>query len=186
MPIEIIHTDIQGLVLIKPHFFVDERGYFIKDFERGIFKSHDLPTDFAEMNESCSRKGTLRGLHLQTVNSQGKLVRVICGSVYDVVVDLRKDSPTFGEWRGFYLDDQNHNLLYIPPNFAHGFLTLAENTIFSYKCTDSYNPNYETGINWDDKTLNIDWPLQKIDNLTISNKDLALPAYLKLKEEIGE
>lgn len=177
MAFKFIKTNIEGLILIEPHQFCDERGYFIKDFEKDIFEANGLPTKFYECNESKSKKGTLRGLHFQTRNSQGKLIRVIKGAVYDVAVDLRKDSPTFGKWQGFYLNEENRNMLYIPENFAHGFLSLEDDTIFSYKCTDKYNPEYDSGIKWDDKEINIEWPLDKVQDIIISEKDNVLQSF---------
>lgn len=141
MSITFNKTDIEGLTVIIPHIFEDERGYFIKDFEREAYAKHNLPTEFFEFNESKSRKGTIRGLHFQQKHSQGKLIRIIKGEVYDVAVDLRFGSPTFGQWRGFYLSEKNHHMLYIPKGFAHGFLALEDETIFSYKCTDVYAPS---------------------------------------------
>lgn len=177
MAFKFINTKIDGVILIEPHQFSDERGYFIKDFEKEIFERNGLPTRFHECNESKSKKGTLRGLHFQTKNPQGKLIRVIKGSVYDVVVDLRKDSPTYGEWDGFYLNEENRNMLYIPPGFAHGFLALEDDTIFSYKCTDKYNPEYDSGIIWDDKNIGIEWPLNEVNNVIISEKDKSLQTF---------
>ena len=130
MALSIERTPIEGLILIHPHVFEDERGYFIKDFERNFFSENGLPVDFLETNESKSKKGTIRGLHFQQRFSQGKLIRVIKGAVYDVAVDLRFGSSTFGKWMGFELSEYNHNVLYIPEGFAHGFLALEDDSIF--------------------------------------------------------
>lgn len=178
-------TSIEGLIRIDPHYFSDERGYFIKDFEKEIFSLNGLPTEFYEVNESKSKKGTLRGLHFQNNFSQGKLIRVIKGAVYDVAVDLRKDSKTFGKWEGFYLSEKDHNMLYIPKNFAHGFLTLEDDTIFSYKCTDKYSPVDDSGIIWNDEELAIKWPLELVsEKLIISEKDSNLQSFKEYKSMI--
>lgn len=177
MPYDFIETNISGLMLIIPHFFRDERGCFIKDFERQIFEENGLPACFYESNESKSRLGTLRGLHFQIKYPQGKLIRVVKGTIYDVAVDLRPDSPTFGKWQGFYLSEQEPQMLYIPENFAHGVLALEEDTIFTYKCTDRYCPEAEQGIRWDDADLAITWPLDRAGGkLILSEKDAKLPS----------
>lgn len=171
-------TSIDGLVVIEPHFYSDDRGYFIKDFEKVAFQKNNLPIDFFESNESQSKKGTIRGLHFQKKYPQGKLVRVIKGAVFDVAVDLRIGSKTFGKWEAVYLSSKNRKMLYIPENFAHGFLTLEDDTIFSYKCTNMYSPENESGILWNDKTLNIKWPIEQIlCELILTDKDSKLPLF---------
>ena len=171
-------TTIEGLITIEPHYFFDERGYFIKDFEKDIFASNGLPVEFYESNESKSKKGTLRGLHFQNNYSQGKLIRVIKGPVYDVAVDLRANSKTFGKWEAFYLSEYEQNMLYIPENFAHGFLTLENDTIFSYKCTNKYSPADDSGILWSDKDLAVSWPLELVNNeIIVSEKDKMLQSF---------
>lgn len=185
MSFSIEKSSIEGLVLIHPHIFEDVRGYFIKDFERDFFKSKGLPIAFSESNESKSKKGTIRGLHFQEKHSQGKLIRVIKGAVYDVAVDLRVGSVSFGKWQGFELSETNHNVLYIPKGFAHGFLALEDETIFSYKCTDIYAPKYDSGIRFNDPTINVLWPVEKVggwDNVITSDKD----AHLQTLEEFIE
>lgn len=164
-------TSIEGLLLIKPRFFLDERGYFLKSFEKKVFQERGLPTTFGEDNESLSCQGTLRGIHFQYEYPQGKLVRVSCGAVYEVAVDLRIDSPTFGKWEAFELNEENKQMLYLPEGFGSAFLALRDHTVFTYKCTDRYSPQYEDGIQWDDKDLNIDWPIQMVDKLIISDRD---------------
>ena len=187
MPFKIEETSIKGLFRITPHFFEDERGYFIKDFEKLEFEAYGLPTEFYETNESKSRKGTLRGLHFQSEYSQGKLIRVIKGSVYDVAVDLRLDSETFGKWEAFELNERNHQMVYIPENFAHGFLTLENDTIFNYKCTNKYSPTHDSGILWNDNELNVLWPLDDIQNeLLLSEKDKLLPTFSEIKKRLLE
>jgi len=164
-------TDIPGLIRISPKYFADERGYFIKHFEKDVFLKNGLPVTFSEAFESLSCKGTLRGIHFQTEYPQGKIVRVSRGSVYEVAVDLRPNSPTLGKWLGFELSADNKEMLYLPEGFGSAFLALEDNTIFTYQCTDRYSPKYETGIMWNDKDIGIEWPLHIIDELVISNRD---------------
>lgn len=164
-------TSIDGLLLISPRYFTDERGYFLKSFEKHVFQEHGLPTTFGEDNESLSCKGTLRGIHFQYEYPQGKLVRVSSGAVYEVAVDLRIDSPTFGQWEGFELSEENKRMLYLPEGFGSAFLALRDHTVFTYKCTDRYSPKYEDGIQWNDPDLNIDWPLDQVESLIISERD---------------
>ncbi len=186
MPLEIKKTSIDGLVLIKPHVFEDKRGYFIKDFEKRFFEENGLPTTFMEFNESKSIKGTIRGLHFQTKHPQGKLIRVIKGRVYDVAVDLRKNSPTFGKWEGFYLSEENHSVLYIPAGFAHGFMALDEENIFSYKCTDIYAPKYDSGIKFDDEEIGVKWPFEELDcEILVSEKDMLLQSFKEFQNSGG-
>jgi dTDP-4-dehydrorhamnose 3,5-epimerase len=163
-------TTIKGLVLILPDVFPDERGYFFESFQKEKFKSLGIDVEFVQDNESMSVKGVLRGLHFQVPPyAQGKLVRVVRGAALDVAVDLRKNSGTFGKWESVILSAENKLMLWIPEGFAHGFLTLEDNTIFQYKCTNYYNRESELGIIWNDPDLKIDWG---IGNPTISEKDL--------------
>ena len=157
--------------MIKPRYFLDERGYFLKNFEKSVFQKQGLPVTFGEDLESLSCKGTLRGIHFQTEYPQGKLVRVSHGAVYEVAVDLRPESDTFGQWEGFLLSAENKNMLYLPEGFGSAFLALEDDTIFNYKCTDKYSPKYETGIMWNDPDLAIDWPIEKVQKLVISERD---------------
>lgn len=165
-----IKGDIEGLWIIEPKVFGDHRGYFFESFQKKKFSEETgFHLDFVQDNESFSSKGVLRGLHFQKPpHAQGKLVRVIQGSVLDVAVDIRKDSPTYGKHQSVIISAENKKQFFIPPGFAHGFLTLEDNTIFSYKCTDYYHPETEGAIAWFDETLNIDWG--KIQP-TISEKD---------------
>ena len=177
MALSIEKTPIKGLTIIHPHVFEDERGYFIKDFERSFYIENGLPVDFLETNESKSKKGTIRGLHFQQRFSQGKLIRVIKGLVYDVAVDLRFDSPTFGKWMGFELSEYNHNILYIPDGFAHGFLALEDDSVFSYKCTNKYAPEFDSGILYNDPEIGVKWPVDKVggwEHVITSAKDAML------------
>ena len=180
MALSIEKTKIDGLVLIHPHVFEDARGYFIKDFEKDFYAQNGLPVDFLETNESKSKKGTIRGLHFQQRFSQGKLIRVIKGAVYDVAVDLRFDSPTFGKWMGFELSEYNHDVLYIPEGFAHGFLALEDDSIFSYKCTNKYAPEFDSGVRFNDSEIGVEWPVEKVggwDKVITSEKDAKLQSF---------
>ena len=177
MALTLERTPIEGLVLIHPHVFEDVRGYFIKDFEKTFYEENGLPVIFLETNESKSKKGTIRGLHFQQDFSQGKLIRVIKGAVYDVAVDLRFGSPTFGKWMGFELSEYNHDVLYIPEGFAHGFLALEDDSIFSYKCTNKYAPEFDSGVRFNDPDIGVEWPVNRVggwDSVITSAKDSKL------------
>ena len=166
---EIIKTKINGLLIINPRVFEDQRGYFFESWSKEAFKNNGIEIDFVQDNQSFSSKGVLRGLHFQNPPfSQGKLVRVIQGSVLDVAVDIRKDSPTYGEHVSVLLSGENKTMFWIPPGFAHGFSTLEDNTIFSYKCSGIYNKESEGSLMWNDSDLKIDW---QIENAIISVKD---------------
>ena len=167
---EFIKNDIEGLVVIKPTVFGDDRGFFMETYQKDEFARAGIDKDFVQDNHSKSSKGVLRGLHFQTENTQGKLVRVISGEVYDVAVDCRPASKTFGQWFGVVLSSENKMQFYIPEGFAHGFLVLSEEAEFVYKCTDVYNPGAEGGIPYDDPTVNVQWP--QVDcPLKLSEKD---------------
>jgi len=173
---EIIKTKIQDLFIIKPDVFEDERGYFFESFSKEKFKALGLDLDFVQDNESKSQKNVLRGLHFQKPPyAQGKLVRVVKGAVLDVAVDLRKDSATYGQWETVELNEENKLMYWVPPGFAHGFLTLRDETVFTYKCTNVYNRESEGSLRWNDPTLNIDWG--NIDNLILSEKDQKAPLF---------
>lgn len=162
-------TNIEGVVLIKPNVFGDNRGYFYESYRADEFKSAGIDFNFVQDNQSMSKKGILRGLHFQAPPyDQGKLVRVIKGAVVDVVVDIRADSPTYGQSYAVELNEDNKYLLWVPPGFAHGFVTLKDDTIFSYKCTNYYNRDSEGAIRWNSPELNIDWG---IDEPILSEKD---------------
>ena len=168
-------TPIKDLIIIEPKVFGDERGFFQETYNKESFAELGLNMEFVQDNHSKSKKGVLRGLHFQTKNVQGKLVRVTRGAVYDVAVDLRTNSPTFGKWFGVLLTEQNKLMFYVPEGFAHGFLTLEDDTEFLYKCTNLYSPEYDSGILWNDPIININWKLDEFsilkDELTISDKD---------------
>jgi len=172
---EIIKTPLEGLLIIKPDVFEDERGYFFESFNHGKFLNLGLDLTFLQDNESKSKKGVLRGLHFQAPPfAQGKLVRVMRGSVLDVAVDIRKNSPTYGRWESIVLSGQNKWMYWIPAGFAHGFATLEDDTIFFYKCTNIYNKESEGSILWNDPDLNISWG---IENPVISGKDKISPRF---------
>lgn len=162
-------TSIKGLLIIKPRIFSDERGYFFESYNLKSFQDLGIDYTFLQDNQSLSQRGVLRGLHFQNPPfAQGKLVRVINGSVIDVAVDIRKNSPTYGEHEKIFLSGQNKTMFWIPPGFAHGFITLEDNTLFSYKCTAHYNKSSEGSIIWNDENLNIDWEYPKP---LVSSKD---------------
>jgi dTDP-4-dehydrorhamnose 3,5-epimerase len=166
---KVINEPLPGLKVIQPNVFEDARGYFYESYNADAFKKIGIPEEFVQDNQSLSNRGVLRGLHFQTPPmAQGKLVRVIQGSVLDVAVDLRKDSPTYGQHFTIELTGTNKLMFYVPVGFAHGFAVLEDQTIFSYKCTNLYSPENEGGIMWNDPTLNIDW---QVESPSLSAKD---------------
>ncbi len=176
---EIIKTKIEGLLIIKPQVFIDDRGYFYESYNKPKFEAAGLDMNFVQDNESKSQKGVLRGIHFQKPPfAQGKLVRVVKGAVLDVAVDLRPNSKTYGQWEAVELTEENKLLYWIPAGFGHGFATLKDDTIFSYKCTNVYNKDSEGSILWNDKILNIDWG---IDNPILSDKDIDAPVFKDFK-----
>lgn len=164
-------TEIPDVLLLKPKVFEDERGFFMETWSRKTFKELGINYDFVQDNHSRSVKNTLRGIHYQIENPQGKLVRVTQGEVFDVAVDLRKSSPTFGKWVGRNLSAENKHLLWIPPGFGHAFLVLSSFSELQYKCSDYYTPKFERCIYWKDKSLGIEWPIAKNIDPIISKKD---------------
>jgi len=174
---KIIETPIPGLLIIEPRVFADERGYFFESFNKDKFAGNGLVSNYVQDNESKSHYGVIRGLHYQLAPyAQTKLIRVVRGTVYDVAVDLRQGSPTFGKWHGVIVSASNKRQFYIPKGFAHGFSVLSEYAIFSYKCDDFYNPQAERGVRFDDPELNIDWMLPK-ELQVISGKDHVHPFF---------
>lgn len=172
---EITHTNIEGLLVLKPTVFADDRGYFLESFSLKLLESIGVKEDFVQDNESKSTKNVLRGLHFQNPPfAQGKLVRVVKGAVYDVAVDIRKNSATYGKHFAIELSEENKTMLWIPPGFAHGFLTMKDDTIFQYKCTEYYNKQSEGSILWKDLDLNIDW---KAEAPIVSEKDKLSPLF---------
>ena len=168
---KVINTKIPDVKLLEPQVFGDERGFFMETFRDEWFKQNVADRTFVQENHSKSVKGVLRGLHYQTENTQGKLVRVVSGAVFDVAVDMRESSPTFGQWVGEILSAENKRQLWVPEGFAHGFYVLTDEAEFTYKCTDYYNPKAEHSLIWNDETVGIEWPLEGEPSL--SAKDLA-------------
>jgi dTDP-4-dehydrorhamnose 3,5-epimerase len=169
---KLIETAIADVKILEPKVFGDERGFFLESWNAQTFAALGLDLQFVQDNHSRSRQGILRGLHYQLDNPQGKLVRVTQGAVFDVAVDIRRSSPSFGQWVGLELSASNHRMLWIPAGFAHGFYVLSESADFQYKCTDFYNPAAEKSIHWDDPTLNIQWPLVNGQAPQLSAKDV--------------
>jgi dTDP-4-dehydrorhamnose 3,5-epimerase len=177
---EQLPTRLQGLVLIAPTVHGDERGFFMETWRRDAWGALGVATEFAQDNHSRSRRGTLRGIHFQTDPGQGKLVRVARGRVLDVVVDLRRGSPSFGEWEAFELDDERGHQLWIPIGFGHGFCVLSETADFVYKCTSVYDPTTEAGIRFDDPAVGIDWPTDV--ELLYSERDRTAPTLAEIAD----
>lgn len=176
MPFTFKKLEIDGLLLVEPRVFADERGFFLESYKESDFFENGMPYKFVQDNHSLSQKNVIRGLHYQlNPKAQGKLVRVIKGEVLDVAVDIRKSSPSFLKWIGITLSEENNNMLFIPPGFAHGFVSLTDDVHLVYKCTEEYDPNLDTGIRWDDPGIGIDWP---VEDVIVSEKDKLLP-YLK-------
>lgn len=171
--------DIQGLYTIQPKVFPDARGYFMETYNYRDFKEAGLDMVFVQDNQSSSTKGVLRGLHYQKQHTQGKLVRVTSGEVFDVAVDIRKDSKTYGKWYGVVLSAEKKNMFYIPEGFAHGYYVISDTAEFFYKCTDFYDPTSEAGILWNDTTINVDWPIPSGQEPILSEKDTKHPAFSK-------
>jgi dTDP-4-dehydrorhamnose 3,5-epimerase len=164
--------NIPGPLIIEPTVFGDDRGFFMESWNDAAFAAAGLDLNFVQDNHSRSQKGVLRGMHFQNPQPQGKLVRVVRGAVFDAVVDLRRSSSTFGKWTGVFLSSENKRMFWVPEGFAHGFLTLEDNTDFLYKCTAPYRPENESSLAWDDPTVGIEWPLEGIE-LKLSSKDTA-------------
>lgn len=183
-----ISTGIEDLFIIEPTVYGDERGFFIESYNKEDFFELGIKDEFIQDNHSKSKKGVLRGLHFQTKFAQGKLVRVIRGSVYDVAVDLREESETFGKWFGIELSADNKKMFFIPKGFAHGFLTLEDETEFTYKCTDFYHPEYDSGIIWNDQDINIEWNFEKYmlqpEDIILSEKDRKQQTLAKYKSKL--
>ena len=169
---KLIRQRIPDVVLVEPRVFGDDRGYFMEVWHAARFAEAGLDLRFVQDNQSYSRIGTLRGLHYQVQHAQGKLVRAISGSIFDVAVDLRRSSPSFGQWVGATLSGENKAQLYVPPGFAHGFLVTSPDAVVEYKCTDVYSPAHERTLAWDDPTVGVAWPLPPGERPVLSAKDL--------------
>lgn len=177
-------TDFDGLIIVEPALYGDERGFFMETYNERDFRANGIDVGFVQDNHSKSKKGVLRGMHFQVNNPQGKLVRVLSGEVYDVAVDLRKGSPTLGKWFGLTLSSENRSQLYVPEGFAHGFYVLSEFAEFAYKCTRFYELSDELGVRYDDPLLAIEWPYE--GDPIVSKKDLALPSLHAVMESLRQ
>ncbi|ASR42557.1 dTDP-4-dehydrorhamnose 3,5-epimerase [Xanthomonas citri pv. mangiferaeindicae] len=177
---KIIETKLPGAVVLEPAVFGDARGFFFEAWNAARFGQHGLPTSFVQSNVSSSAKGVLRGLHYQWPRPQGKLVSVLQGEVFDVAVDIRRGSPTFGQWEGVLLSAENKRQFWIPEGFAHGFAVLSETALFSYLCTDVYVKEADAGVRWDDPQIGVEWP---IDAPLLSDKDAQAPLLADIAED---
>jgi dTDP-4-dehydrorhamnose 3,5-epimerase len=175
-----IKTKIDGLIIIEPSVFTDDRGFFMETYSKKVFADNGIDVEFVQDNHSRSTKGVLRGLHFQkSPFAQAKLIRCTRGEVFDVAVDLRKDSPTFGQWEGIVLSEENKKMFFIPAGFAHAFLVLSDIADFQYKCSNFYNKESEGGLLWNDPSININWP--QIENIILSEKDKLWPKLEEIK-----
>jgi dTDP-4-dehydrorhamnose 3,5-epimerase len=174
--------DIEGIMVIEPRCFSDDRGFFLESYHKRDFEILGISEDFVQDNHSCSKKGVIRGLHYQSGYPQGKLVRVLRGSIYDVTIDIRKGSPHFGKYFGINMSSKDHRMVYVPVGFAHGFLSLEDRTEVQYKTTDYYHPEYDAGILWNDPAIGITWPLNEngIHSPVLSAKDADLPLLVDI------
>ena len=177
-----LNTSIEGVIIAEPTVFGDERGYFMETYQYNDFCAGGIDVKFVQDNQSKSKKGVLRGLHFQKQYPQSKLVRVIKGEVYDVAVDLRKDSPTYGKYEGVLLSEQNKRQFFIPKGFAHGFVVLSDEAEFVYKVDDFYHPNDEGGLMWNDPDIGIDWPIPEDMEIILSDKDKLNPSFKELNK----
>ena len=186
---KIIETNLPGVIVFEPKVFGDKRGFFLETYREDVLKEAGITAHFVQDNHSRSSRGVLRGLHYQTSHTQGKLVRVATGAVFDVAVDVRYGSPTFGQWFGTELNEENMRLMYVAPGYAHGFVVLSDTADFLYKCTDYYHPQSEQGILWNDPAIGIEWPMTDVslsekDKNNVLLKDQipeALPDFIKFK-----
>ena len=168
---------IRGLYVVEPRVFGDERGYFMETYHQQDFLAAGIKESFVQHNQSMSVRNVLRGLHFQTKHPQGKLVRALQGEIFDVAVDLRSESATYGQWYGTVISDENKKMLYVPAGFAHGYLVLSEKAVFSYLCTDFYHPEEEGGVMWNDPYIGVEWPLEKGIQPILSEKDKKYPSF---------
>ncbi len=177
---KVIKTSVKGVLIIEPPVFKDRRGFFMETYRQNRYREYGTDRVFVQDNLSFSVQGTLRGLHFQVRHPQAKLVQVMTGEIFDVAVDIRPGSPTFGKWTGAYLNEENRRQLFVPEGFAHGFCVLSETALFSYKCSDYYAPDDDGGILWSDPDLGIDWPVKEV---IVSDKDGKLPCLSELLPE---
>lgn len=176
----VVTTELAGLLLIEPKVYGDARGFFVETWARERYAQAGVVGDFVQDNMSRSRRGALRGMHLQNPHGQGKLVSVVEGEVFDVAIDVRVGSPTFGRWAGFTLSAENHRQLWVPPGFAHGFCVTSESALFVYKCTDVYHPEAELGVLWNDPEIGVQWP---VSEPVLSDKDARYPRLSQISPE---
>lgn len=177
-----IDTALPGVCLIEPKVFGDHRGFFMETYSKRMFEEIGINHEFVQDNHSKSTKGVLRGLHYQLIQPQAKLVRVTKGEVFDVAIDMRRGSPTYGKWIGEILSEDNKRMLFIPEGFAHGFVVLSDEAEFTYKCSDFYAPEHERGLIWNDPSIGIDWPIPEGMEPMLSQKDAAYPTFETLPE----
>ena len=175
----VVETELPGVVIIEPKVFGDHRGFFMESYSYQRYAEAGITERFVQDNVSFSARGVLRGLHFQNPNPQGKLVHVLQGEVFDVAVDIRVGSPTFGKWTGVTLSADNKRQFYVPPDFAHGFVVTSDTALFAYKCTDYYSPSTDGSVRWDDPGIGIDWP---VDTPQLSEKDAAAPLLSEMPE----
>jgi dTDP-4-dehydrorhamnose 3,5-epimerase len=180
--VKFLKTPIEGVVLIEPQVFGDDRGFFMETWQAAKFRASGVEADFVQDNHSRSTQWTLRGMHMQVEHTQGKLVRVTAGTVFDAIVDLRRSSPTFGKWWGVELSERNHSMLWVPPGLAHGMLVTSASADFLYKCTDIYSPSHERTLAWDDKTVNIEWPIPRGIRPKLSAKDAQGKSFAEIEK----
>lgn len=166
---KVTETQIPDVLVIEPKVFGDERGFFLETWQQGRYAEHGIAREFVQDNMASSRRGVLRGLHVQHPCAQGKLVQVVAGEVFDVAVDIRRGSPWFGKWAGVRLSGDNRRQIWVPPGFAHGYCVLSDDAVFAYKCTDFYHPENEFAVRWNDPAIAIDWPLER--EPILSDKD---------------
>ncbi len=176
-----IETDLEGLALIEPQVFGDERGFFVETYSQDAWRELGVDVDFVQHNHSRSSAGTLRGLHFQTSPGQAKLLRCPRGRIFDVAVDLRRDSPTYGKWEGYVLDDEKHHQLFVPVGFAHGFCVLSEVADVTYLVSSVYNPETEAGIRWNDPEVGVEWP---VADPLLSQRDIEAPALSEVADDL--
>jgi dTDP-4-dehydrorhamnose 3,5-epimerase len=179
---EAVNLRLQGLILIKPKVFQDHRGFFLETFQQSVYDKLGIQCSFVQDNHSFSKKGCIRGMHFQSFPGQAKLIRVAVGKIYDVAVDIRPHSPTYGQWEAVIVDDQSHHQLFIPIGFAHGFCVLSPEAHVLYKVSSPYDPKFEKGFRWDDPTVNIEWP---VEYPIISERDQQAPFLYELNQLEG-
>ncbi len=178
---KLLETKLDGLVLLEPQVFGDDRGFFVETFSRDAWAELGVDTEFVQHNHSRSGKGILRGLHFQTSPGQAKLLRCPRGSIFDVAVDLRRGSPTYGQWEGYVLDDENHRQLFVPVGFAHGFCVLSDVADVTYLVSSVYDPETEAGIRWDDPDVGVEWP---VENPQLSQRDVDAPTLAEVADDL--